>query len=217
MGKSNKHGYSGVDIPTQAFQANKGRFDPDEINELVAEDKWTSYGQLELIETITITSSTNDATFSNIKQDIYNVHFLTWSCKPQTDTNQLVGRLYEGGVEETASVYEVANYYHTASGTSDDGGRSTGINYMYYDNYWSGTASYERHNGYAYFYNLGDSTKFSYMTSHRTATGYSSTNYVAGFGCTKLPQKSEVDGLNIGYGGNNINNGVFSLYGQKVY
>ena len=53
MSKSNKYGYSGVDIPTQAFQANVGKFDPAEINELVQQDKWTQYGQLELIETKT--------------------------------------------------------------------------------------------------------------------------------------------------------------------
>ena len=53
MSKSNKYGYSGVDIPTQAFQANVGKFDPAEINELVADNKWTQYGQLELIETQT--------------------------------------------------------------------------------------------------------------------------------------------------------------------
>ena len=50
MAKSNKYGYTGVDIPTQAF-ANVGKFDPSEINELVANEQWTQYGQLELIET----------------------------------------------------------------------------------------------------------------------------------------------------------------------
>ena len=28
MSKSNKYGYSGVNIPSQAFQSNKGKFDP---------------------------------------------------------------------------------------------------------------------------------------------------------------------------------------------
>ena len=66
MSKSNKYGYSGVNIPTQAFQSNKGKFDPSEINELVANDQWTQYGQLELIETKTVTSSSL-ITFNNIK------------------------------------------------------------------------------------------------------------------------------------------------------
>ena len=56
MSKSNKYGYSGVDIPTQGFQSNVGKFDPAEINELVQEGKWTNYGQLELIETQTASS-----------------------------------------------------------------------------------------------------------------------------------------------------------------
>ena len=212
---SNTFGYTADTGPEQSFQNNTGVFDPADINNLIADNKWTNYGQLELILTQTISSSTNDAIFSDIKQDIYNVHFLTWSCKPNTDTTQLVGRFYENGVQETASVYQVANQYNTSSGTSNDGGRSTGINYIYYDNYWSGTASNERHNGYAYFYNLGDSTKYSFMTAHRTTTGYNSTEYVTGFCSSVLPQASTVDGFNIGYGDNNINNGTFSLYGIR--
>ena len=212
---SNTFGYTADTGPEQSFQNNTGVFDPADINNLIADNKWTNYGQLELILTQTISSSTNDAIFSDIKQDIYNVHFLTWSCKPNTDTTQLVGRFYENGVQETASVYQVANQYNTSGGTSNDGGRSTGINYFYYDNYWSGTASNERHNGYAYFYNLGDSTKYSFMTAHRTTTGYNSTQYVTGFCSNVLPQASTVDGFNIGYGDNNINNGTFSLYGIR--
>ena len=212
---SNTFGYTADTGPEQSFGNNTGVFDPADINNLIADNKWTNYGQLELILTQTISSSTNDAIFSDIKQDIYNVHFLTWSCKPNTDTTQLVGRFYENGVQETASVYQVANQYNTSGGTSNDGGRSTGINYFYYDNYWSGTASNERHNGYAYFYNLGDSTKYSFMTAHRTTTGYNSTQYVTGFCSNVLPQASTVDGFNIGYGDNNINNGTFSLYGIR--
>jgi hypothetical protein len=67
MSKSNKYGYSGVDIPTQAFQANVGKFDPAEINELVQEDKWTQYGQLELIETQTVSGTPTTVDFTNIK------------------------------------------------------------------------------------------------------------------------------------------------------
>ena len=52
--KSNKYGYVGVDIPEQSFGNNKGIFNPAEINELVADNKWTTFGQLELIETQTV-------------------------------------------------------------------------------------------------------------------------------------------------------------------
>ena len=79
MSKSNKYGYSGVDIPTQAFKANVGKFDPAEINELVADNKWTQYGQLELIETQTYSSAVTAIDFTSIQESTYNVHFMTCS------------------------------------------------------------------------------------------------------------------------------------------
>ena len=75
MSKSNKYGYVGVDIPSQNFGSNKGVFDPAEINELVADNKWTQYGQLEHIETQTISSAL--ANFTTLNENIYNVHLFT--------------------------------------------------------------------------------------------------------------------------------------------
>ena len=74
--KSNKYGYVGADIPAQSFGSNKGVFNPAEINELVADNKWTSFGQLELIETQTV-SGVASVEFTNLKTNIYNVHFIT--------------------------------------------------------------------------------------------------------------------------------------------
>ena len=88
MAKSNKYGYSGVNIPTQEFNDNKGKFDPNEINELVADNKWTQYGQLEHIKTQTATNSTT-LTLTDIKSDIF-VHPLRipLSAHPNTSSNQ---------------------------------------------------------------------------------------------------------------------------------
>ena len=46
---SNKYGYIADTGPEQAFRSNTGVFDPADINELIAENKWTNFGQLELI------------------------------------------------------------------------------------------------------------------------------------------------------------------------
>ena len=75
MSKSNKYGYSGVDIPTQAFQANVGKFDPAEINELVADNKWTQYGQLELIETQTVSGTPTSVSFTSIQESYIQCSF----------------------------------------------------------------------------------------------------------------------------------------------
>ena len=83
MAKSNKFGYSGVNIPTQGFRDNKGKFDPAEINELVADNKWTQYGQLEHIKTLSGSSATS-LTFTDIKSDIYDIHFATFIVDKQS-------------------------------------------------------------------------------------------------------------------------------------
>ena len=75
---SNKYGYIADTGPEQAFRSNTGVFNPADINELIAEDKWTNFGQLELIETQTNTSGSADimtVNFENIQESVYNVHF----------------------------------------------------------------------------------------------------------------------------------------------
>ena len=71
MSKSNKYGYSGVDIPTQAAFANVGKFDSSEINELVQEDKWTTFGQLELIQTEVSSGNATAIEFTDLKENEY--------------------------------------------------------------------------------------------------------------------------------------------------
>ena len=70
-----KYGYVGKesDIPQQAFKANAGVLSVNDHLALSQENKLTQYGQLELIETQTITSSTASMIFSSIKEDEYNV------------------------------------------------------------------------------------------------------------------------------------------------
>ena len=46
---SNEYGY--IPEVAQSFGDNTGVFDPADINNLVKDNKWTQYGQLELIET----------------------------------------------------------------------------------------------------------------------------------------------------------------------
>ena len=105
--KSNKYGYVGVDIPAQSFGNNKGVFNPAEINELVADNKWTTFGQLELIETQTVTSVTN-IDFTDIKQDIYNVHFMTITASQNVANENVSIRFFENGTVQSGTYYQWA-------------------------------------------------------------------------------------------------------------
>ena len=214
--KSNKYGYVGVDIPAQSFGNNKGVFNPAEINELVADNKWTSFGQLELIETQTVTSAVTSVDFTDIKEDIYNVHFLTFNNQLFSADKQLAFQLYENGVKETASVYQLA--YQRGAGDANFGeSRSTGLSAITMHSGAGGTGSdRERSNGYIYLYNAGDSTKYTFATFHNSILDNGGDS-AFGFGSGVLPQASVVDGISIAMytGGANIDEGTFSLYGIR--
>ena len=220
MSKSNKYGYSGVDIPTQAFQANVGKFDPAEINELVADNKWTQYGQLELIETQTYSSAVSFVDFTSIQESTYNVHFMTFSqMSGATDNTETISiRFYESGVLETASVYQFAEQYNGLSSGSASFGetKSTGTNSFNCFAQQSVTnGTNDSWNGYCYFYNLGDSSKYSFSTYHTSSTFVNSAQYYSVFGSSVLPQASQVDKIKIFSASGNITNADISLYGIR--
>jgi len=205
-----KYGYKGAE-PTQSFGNNTGVFDPNDINNLIADNKWTSFGQLELIETKEI-SSASSAIFDDLKQDIYNVHFLTVNDFQVTNDNQRIFlRFFENGVEETASVYQVANQQGRASGTFSEQ-RSTGQDHIRFVTS-TGNSTGESGNGYMYFYNLGDSSKYSFTTMHSTTLN-GTPEYFMEFGSGVLPQASTVDQIKL-----YVSAGTFdctaSLYGIR--
>ena len=215
MSKSNKYGYVGVDIPEQSFGANKGVLDPAEINELVADNKWTQYGQLELIETKTVTSSSL-ITFDDIKSDIYNVHFMTLN-NMKTDKSsgsvQLGIRFAENGTMETSAVYEFGINRFQGGSFSDQ--KTTALSRIGIGWYSIDNGTYNCENAYVYFYNLGDSTKYSFTTSHSSGYNYQDQQAM-GYGSGVLPQASFVDQIQISdYDSLDNLSGVISLYGIR--
>ena len=165
-------------------------------------------GKLELIETQT-PSAVSYVDFTTLGD--YNVHFLTYNdiqSPSTTGLNGLYARYFESGVLETASVYQFARQYGSVTGTFGES-RSTTDAYI---NIVSGTTTATETNGYVYFYNLTDSSKYSFNTNHSFA--FLDLHYML-FGSGVLPQASAVDGIRIS---GNINfsdtfSGTLSLYG----
>jgi len=169
-------------------------------------------GKLELIETQT-PSGVNSFTFSSIEESTYNVHFVTYSFEQSlgsADTLRL--HFFESGVEETASVYQIAIQNGASNGTFSES-RNTGTNTPFFSSALN--SSSDRGNGYIYFYNLGDSSKYSFCTYHTVEDG-STAEAEFRFGSGVLPQTSTVDQIKffLNNGSNNIT-GQFSLYGIK--
>ena len=210
---SNEFGYI-PESPEQSFGNNKGIFTPTDIYDLTRADKYTNYGQLELIETQT---GTNVATvdFTAIKETEYNVHFMTFNNMQSANDNAEIMKLqfYESGVVESAGVYQrarqncsTASFSETSSTTDDSISLLGG----------SGNQSNEKQCAYAYFYNLGDSTKYSFCTWQ--ANTWTSDPYLfVGFGSGVLPQASAVNGIRVKTNSGNIATFTISLYGIKEY
>ena len=157
--------YIPKDAVTQAFRSNKGVLTPNQIIELDNENKFTKYGQLELIETQTISSTPTTIDFTSIKENIYDVHFMTYNnVHGNSTTAQDMGARVsnDGGSTFESSNYQHANQDGRADGTFSENKDTSGNRFMIapdLDNETNASV-----NGYIYFYNLGDSTKFSFVT-----------------------------------------------------
>ena len=197
------------EAPEQSFGNNKGIFTPKDIYDLTRADKYTNYGQLELIETKT-GSGVSAIDFTNIKEDIYNVHFVT-IVAGVSNTGSVQIRFFESGVLESSSVYDVAYQNGQATGTFDES-KSTSETRLFATR--TGTAD-EPRQAYNYLYNLGDSTKYSFQTMHGVSRKTGTTACDMRFGSGVMHQASQVDGIRFLETSGGLLTGSISLYGIR--
>ena len=208
--------YIPKDAVTQAFRSNKGVLTPNQIIELDNENKFTKFGQLELIQTQSA-SSISTLDFTSIKENTYNVHFLTVNnYQADTDNKIFTIQLFENGVVETASVYQIAIQGGRANGTFSEYKSTSFSSGVMSVGSGIDNASDSSANSYIYFYNLGDSTSFSASTYHTIYNYYDGAVLEMNYGTGVLPQASTVDGMRILTNGGTFS-GNFSLYGIRSY
>jgi len=206
------------EAPEQSFGNNKGIFTPKDIYDLTRADKYTNYGQLELIETKTFSGTVSAVDFTDIKETEYDIHYMTLSNMKTAGDNQEPCniQLYESGVLETASVYQFGVQNNsTISGLENYERKSTGASAINF-NFGAGNDTGEQEDGYFYFYNLGDSSKYSFVTGQFVGLSNDAKIYTS-FGSAVLPQTSQVDGIRIKKNTGDYAGFKISLYGIKEY
>tara|TARA_A100001037_G_scaffold303389_1_gene337256 strand:- start:261 stop:857 length:597 start_codon:yes stop_codon:yes gene_type:complete len=159
-------------------------------------------GSLELIEEQTV-SSVTDVDFTSIKQNTYNVHFATWQFEKAVGRMDI--RFYESGVLETGNVYQYARQTGQTDGTFAES-KSTAFGGIPIDVGMTNKQS----QGYIYFYNLGNSAKYSFATLQSFIEDYGFS-----FGGGVLPQTSAVDGIRFRNVDTANITGTLKLYGVK--
>ena len=202
-------GYLGT-TPNQKVK-NSGVFSVSEALQVQKDGEWG--GSLQLIEEQTV-SNVSAVDFTSIQEAQYDVHFMTvTNFQPASDNHYIAYRLYESGTLETAAVYQQARQYGIASGTFGES-KSTGIDEVTVS-HATGTDNEETNNCYIYFYNLGNSAKYSFSTSQSSGVqAGGSANFE--FAGAVLPQTSTVDGIRILTDqGSNIEHATIKLYGVK--
>ena len=194
--------------------ANSGVFNIDDINFLKDNQQYPSLGQLELIETQTVTSTTSAVEFLNL--GTYNVHFIAQS-NVDLATDGAFTRVQlssDGGTSYTTTGYHYArqrNYISGGTGYAQEG-KSTNTSLVAQLGS-SGTSSNEKGNSYAYLYNLLDSTKYSFGTFQ--AISVNSTDLDSYYGSAVLPTAAVHNAIRINASSGNIQGMNISLYGIR--
>jgi len=189
---------------------NTGLYTPSEILQLTKEGSWG--GSLELIEEQTYSSAVSFVDFTSIQENKYDVHFMTFNNVDYASEQVPALRFYESGVLESAGVYQYAEQQCQSNGSFAES-RDTASTFLGLGNYAVGES-----NGYCYLYNLGNSSKYSFISFHNVNTDAdaSPSEAVADFGGGVLPQASTVDGIRFtGAGGANFSSFNIKLYGVK--
>jgi len=196
----------------QSFGNNKGIFSPKDIYDLTRADKYTNYGQLELIETVSISGTPSAFSFDNLQTDKYDTHFITVNnYKPQTDNRHLLIQFKVGGTVDSATNYRYAMLRMTGATQA----------YLRSDNdskiwlaYNCGNATGESLNGYFYIYNAGNSNSFTGLSSQFMMID-KDTNQSMNFTTAVHDQLQQVNGFQFSTSGGNLEHGTFSLYGIR--
>jgi len=139
---------------------NTGLYTPSEILQLTKDGSWG--GSLELIQEINQSSSVSSIAFTNLGN--YDVHLLQYS-EVQGSDAELQGRLSNDGGSSyiSSSNYQFAMQFGQTNGSFGER-RSTG------DTKFNRFAKTGNHTGatgqgYIYFYNLLNSSKYSFLTT----------------------------------------------------
>ncbi len=196
--------------------SNSGVFNIDDVNFLRDNQQYPSLGQLELIETQVANGASLNIDFTNIQENIYNVHFLTLSGIFFAGTNKLPRmRLSNdsGATFESGSSYKQAYQSMIVSTFSEVKSNGQG--------YWNlmnnvGNEVTEVGNSYTYLYNLGDSTKYSYCSKQSTGMNSGGTYHGSTFGGGVYQVSESINAIRIfeATASHNIT-GTASLYGIR--
>ncbi len=138
---------------------NTGLYTPSEILQLEKDGNWG--GSLELIQSQTISGNVAQVDFTDIKENIYDVHLLEIiNARSDSDDKDFSLRVSVGGTFDVGANYHRALFSISADGGTEES-RVTTSSQMDITLH-TGNATNEKANSYIYIYNAGNSSTFTY-------------------------------------------------------
>jgi hypothetical protein len=166
------YGYTGQNLINQTVK-NSGVFSISDVADLTKQGKFG--GSLELIEEQNLTSGASTIEFTNLKELKYDVHYLKGTVffdgTANSNYDAYIRVSNDGGsTYESGANYQYAYLNAKGESTSFNERRDTAATYFRFEGAADRAAS--SLNFYSYFYNLGDSGKYSFMTFQSSAVIY---------------------------------------------
>lgn len=209
-----KYGYIGKDndIPQQAFKANAGVLSVNEHIKLSQENKLTQYGQLELIQTQTVSNAISS--FTNLNELVYDVHFITFTDIHFPSQSEFGYQLSNDGGSTYETGYHFANQRMTESAGDERKSASQNTARLFGD---ISNNALGGGNGYMYLYSAGD-TSYTYSTSHCTFRD-ASDKCANEWGSQLYDHGESISAIRFGLGTGmgTFTSGTISLYGLRYY
>ena len=210
---SNEFGYI-PESPEQSPFNNKGIFTPANIYDLDRSDKWTQFGQLELILTQTVSSAT--CSFTDLHIDKYSLHLFTFMDVRFGSQTEFGYQLSNDG----GTSYETGYYFATKRVDSQNNGSnrtSTGQNTArLFGDIDSSVDS--AGNGFMYLYNAGNSTKYTFSQSQSSFSD-NADNGAIEYGGQMYDHYEQMTAIRFGAGTSmgTMTSATISCYGIRGY
>ena len=187
---------------------NTGLYTPSEILQLTKDGSWG--GSLELIEEIDQTVSVSTIEFTNLGN--YDVHLLQYA-EVQGGNAELQARLSNDGGSSyiSSSNYQYAMVFGQAGGSFGDRNSTSETKFVRLAKTGNNTGNTGQ--GYTYFYNLLNSSKYSFSTTQNTSMD-NNPYYIMQFGGQVLAVAETHNAIQI-FQSTGTLRGNFKLYGVK--
>jgi hypothetical protein len=204
------YGYLGQNTPNQTVN-NSGVYSITDSSNLQSQGKLG--GSLELIEEQTASaSSTID--FLSIQETKYDVHYLTYENMSMTSTGGQQIPYYRLS-NDSGSTFESTNYQSTAQFNTANGLATKLTPRTTYGHLCGNQQSSFKWNGYCYFYNLGNSSKYSFSTFQSVGFYSADSSQSVTFGGSVYAVAETINAIRLSLDTTTLAGGTAKLYGVK--